>query len=295
METDGIPPLNTLIAFQMVARCGSFSVAATTLGLTQSGISRRILRLEQEVGVELFERVASGVTLTRIGAEYAEEVTRALDVLANLGEHSLKRRGQGRVTISCSRAVGDLWLAPRLAGLSAEFPNLELKLRFEDSALERRGDEYDLAIAFLPGPLPERTLGELGREEMVPVMAPSLAPLVDQSHPVIIAIEETLKEWTDWGNWLSDAGIALPDTIRRWKLSDYSLAIRASRDGLGVAMGWTWLVRDDLNSGRLVQAHPHVLVGRNAYYLVRPEARHMRQAARRVAEWLLASNQSSAT
>ncbi len=290
METDGIPPLKSLIAFQMVARCASFSDAATMLGLTQSGISRRILRLEEDVGVELFERTASGVVLTRIGAEYAQEVAAALDVLTNLGDRSLKRQAQGRLTISCSRAVGELWLVPRLAGLSAEFPNLELKLRVDDSSAQRRGDEYDLAIGFLSTPLPDRTLGQLGHEEMVPVMAPMLKPLLQQQQPVILAIEETLKEWTDWGNWLSDAGVALPQNVRRWKLSDYDMAIRAARDGLGVAMGWTWLIRDDLASGKLIPAHPHVLLGRGGYYLLRPAERHMRQLARRVADWLLASN-----
>jgi len=290
LETDGIPPLKSLIAFQMVARCGSFSDAAAVLGLTQSGISRRILRLEEDVGVELFERTASGVVLTRIGAEYAQEVAAALDVLTNLGDRSLKRQAQGRLTLSCSRAVGELWLVPRLSALSAEFPNLELKLRVDDNSVLRRGDDYDLAIAFLPSPLPDRTLGQLGREEMVPVMAPTLEPLVRQRQPVILAIEETLKEWTDWGNWLSEAGVTLPETVRRWKLSDYDMAIRAARDGLGVAMGWTWLIRDELAAGRLVQADPHVLLGRGGYYLLRPSERHMRQLARRVAEWLIASN-----
>ncbi|MFC3086966.1 LysR family transcriptional regulator [Tabrizicola soli] len=290
METDGIPPLKSLIAFQMVARCGSFSDAAAVLGLTQSGISRRILRLEEDVGVELFERTASGVVLTRIGAEYAQEVAAALDVLTNLGDRSLKRQAQGRLTLSCSRAVGELWLVPRLSALSAEFPNLELKLRVDDNSVLRRGDDYDLAIAFLPSPLPDRTLGQLGREEMVPVIAPTLEPLARQTQPVILAIEETLKEWTDWGNWLSEAGVTLPETVRRWKLSDYDMAIRAARDGLGVAMGWTWLIRDELAAGRLVQAHPHVLLGRGGYYLLRPAERHMRQLARRVADWLIASN-----
>lgn len=290
LEADGIPPLKSLIAFQMVARCGSFSDAATLLGLTQSGISRRILRLEEDVGVELFERSPTGVVLTRIGAEYAQEVAVALDVLTNLGDRSLKRQAQGRLTLSCSRAVGELWLVPRLAALSAEFPSLELTLRVDDNSAPRRGDEYDLAIAFLPNPLPERTLGQLGPEEMVPVMAPTLPPLAEQSQPVILAIEETLKEWTDWGNWLSDSGVTLPEAARRWKLSDYGMAIRAARNGLGVAMGWTWLIREDLASGRLVPAHPHVLAGRGAYYLLRPAERHMRQVARRVADWLLASN-----
>ncbi|EYD76670.1 transcriptional regulator, LysR family protein [Rubellimicrobium mesophilum DSM 19309] len=290
MELDQIPPLNTLIAFQTVARCGSFSDAAAVLGLTQSGVSRRIKRLEDEVGAELFERLASGVTLTRTGEDYAQEVGRALDVLANLGERSLGRRVQGRLTVACSRAVGELWLVPRLGGLSAEFPDLELKLLVDDNFTHMRSDEYDLAIAFLLNPPPEQVLGQLGREEMVPVMAPSLPPLAEQARPVIFAIEETFKEWTDWGNWLSEAGLHLPEAARRWKLNDYDMAVRSARAGLGVAMGWTWLVRDDLDSGRLVPAHPHVLTGRGGYFLLRPPERHMRQLARRVADWMLASN-----
>lgn len=290
METDGIPPLKCLIAFQVVAHCGSFSDAANILGLTQSGVSRRILRLEEDVGAELLERSASGVVLTRIGAEYAKEVSAALDVLNSLGTRSLKRQAQGQLTLSCSRAVGALWLAPRLPALNAQFPNLEMKLRVDDNSLHRRLDDYDLAIVFLNSPLPDRTIGQLGAEEMVPVMAPTLPPLLEQAQPVILAIEETLKEWTDWGNWLADAGVRLPEGHRRWKLSDYDMAIQAARDGLGVAMGWPWLLQDDFAAGRLVPAHPHRMLGRGSYYLVRPAERHMRQVARHVAEWLLASN-----
>ncbi|TNC62910.1 LysR family transcriptional regulator [Rubellimicrobium roseum] len=274
----------------MVARCGSFSDAATLLGLTQSGVSRRIQRLEEHLGVELFRRLASGVALTRIGEEYAQEVGRALDTLANLGERSLGRRVQGRLTLACSRAVGELWLMPRLGGLNTEFPELELKLLMDDNWGLVRSDEYDLAIAFLVHPRPDQILGQLGREEMVPVRAPSLPPLVEQSRPVIFAMEETLKEWTDWGNWLSETGVRLPETTRRWKLNDYGMAIRAARSGVGVAMGWTWLVGEDLAAGQLVPAHPYVLLGRGGYYLLRPQERHMPQVARRVADWLLASN-----
>lgn len=290
MEFDDVPTLKTLVAFQTVARCGSFSDAATLLRLTQSGVSRRIRQLEDQLGVELFERFASGVVLTRIGEEYAQEVGRALDTLSNLGERSLGRRVQGRLTLACSRAVGEFWLMPRLGGLSAAFPELELKLLLGDNMGLVRADEYDIAIAFLVHPLPERSLGQLGREEMVPVMAPSLPPLAEQSRPVIFAIEETLKEWTDWGNWLLEAGVSLPEAARRWKLNDYGMAVRAARTGLGVAMGWTWLVRDDLASGRLVMAHPHVLTGRGGYFLLRPQERHMPKVAQRVADWLLASN-----
>lgn len=290
MELGQIPSLRGLIAFQTVARCGSFSVAAAMLGLTQSGVSRRIRRLEDQVGAELFDRLASGVVLTRTGEEYAEEVGRVLDALARLGERSRGQSRQRAVTLACSRATGELWLRPRLEELGAAFPDLELKLIIGDDFSGLRSDGYDLAIFYQRHPVPDRVLGQLGGEDMVPVMAPGLPPLAEQTAPVILVIEETLKEWTDWGNWLSEAGVAIPPEARRWKLNDYGMAIAGARAGLGVAMGWTWLVHDDLKAGRLVPAHPHVLSGRGGYFLLRPPERHMKRAARQIADWLLLSN-----
>lgn len=289
MDQEQLPSLGSLTAFQTVARCGSFSVAATILGLSQSGVSRRIRRLEDQVGSELFDRLASGVVLTRTGEEYAREVGRLLDSLAGLSEWSRGRMAQSSVTLACSRATGELWLRPRLSGLGAALPELELKLLIGDDFSSLRSDEYDLAVFYQRHPLPDRVLGQLGKEDMMPVMAPSLPPLTEQTAPVILAIEETLKEWTDWGNWLAEANVSIPTAARRWKLNDYGTAIAAARAGLGVAMGWKWLVRRDLEAGYLVPAHPHVLYGRGGYFLLRPSERHMKRTARQVADWLLAS------
>ena len=113
---------------------------------------------------------------------------------------------------------------------------------------------------------------------------------VEMEAPLLLTMEETFKEWTDWGNWLFSADVALPPDTLRWKMGSYRLAIEAAMQGIGVAMGWTWLVQDLIDAGRLVEAHPHRLTGQGQYYLMRSSQRHLRQSARRLADWLVASN-----
>lgn len=285
-----IPPLNALIAFQTVARCGSISAAAQMLGLTQSGVSRQISRLEDHVGAVLFERTAAGVALNALGQEYALQVGQAMDALSVLGEGMQGARDSHRVVLACSQGVADLWIMPRLAALRRELPWLELKLRVDENISQLRPDEYDLGIYHRPVRMADFVMQPLGPERMVPVCAPGQPPLVEMEAPLLLTMEETFKEWTDWGNWLFSADVALPPDTLRWKMGSYRLAIEAAMQGIGVAMGWTWLVQDLIDAGRLVEAHPHRLTGQGQYYLMRSSQRHLRQSARRLADWLVASN-----
>lgn len=63
------------------------------------------------------------------------------------------------MTLACSRATGELWLRPRLAGLGTAFPELELKLLIGDDFSGLRSDEYDLAVFYQRHPVPDRILG----------------------------------------------------------------------------------------------------------------------------------------
>lgn len=290
MSSPRVPPIAVLTAFQTVARCGSISAAAQMLGLTQSGVSRQIARLEDHVGAALFDRTASGVALNAVGEKYALQVGRAMDALAELGDGVQGMRDRGRVVLACSQGVADLWVLPRLQKLRADLPWLELKLRVDENIAQLRPDEYDLAIYHRPVRMADFVMERLGPEEMVPVMAPGQPLLVERENPLLLTMEETFKEWTDWGNWLYSAGLKLPETTQRWKMGSYRLAIEAAAQGIGVAMGWTWLVQDLIDRGVLAEAHPQRLVGQGHYYLMRSVHRHQRQATRRLSEWLIDSN-----
>ena len=288
------PSMRSILAFQVVLRHRSFSRAAETLGMSQSGISRQIAQLETFVGTALFARDASGVRLTPAGEEYAAGVTKAMDAMMALGETSQTWVGRDRVTLASSPGVADLWILPRLPGLRAAFPELEIKLLVYDSFTRLRSDEYDLAISFHDRRPDLTIIGTMGGEDTVPVMSPRLPPLQDQPAPVILTMEGSLREWTDWNDWLDAAGLTLPETTMRWKLGTYRLCIEAAAQGLGVAMGWSWLLQDDLASGRLVRAHPLHFRAASTYYLSLSGHRNQRAVTRRVGQWLLQSYETAA-
>ncbi|WP_134681846.1 LysR family transcriptional regulator [Paracoccus ravus] len=290
MSGPRIPPFPALVAFQTVARCGSISAAAQILGLTQSGVSRQIARLEDHVGALLFDRTASGVTLNGFGQDYALRVGQAIDALSELGEGLQGTRDRDRVVLACSQGVADLWVMPRLAQMRLDLPWLELKLRIDENISQLRPDEYDLAIYHRPVQMADFVMQPLGPEEMIPVMAPGQPPLIERKAPLLLTMEETFKEWTDWGNWLFNAELQLPEATTRWKMGSYRLAIEAAMQGIGIAMGWTWVVQDLIDRGALVEAHPYRLLGQGRYYLMRSTQRHQRSAAKRLETWLIASN-----
>ena len=282
--------MKSLIAFEVVLRHRSFSRAAQVLGISQSGVSRQIAKLETHVGTALFARDTLGVDLTEAGERYAKEISRVVAALSDLGGASQTWIGRDSVTLACTHGVGELWVLPRLPGLRAAFPDLEIELRIYESFTLLRSDEYDLAISFHNTPPDLETLGRLGCEDTVPVMAPSLPPLAEQTSPVLLTMERSLSGWTDWSNWLDMTALDLPETTMRWKLGNYCLCLDAAARGLGVAMGWVWLLQDDLASGRLILADPRHFRDEGRYYLTLSDYRNQRQITRRLGQWLLESD-----
>jgi DNA-binding transcriptional LysR family regulator len=285
-----LPPLNALVVFEAAARLGNFSRAGGELGLTQSAVSRQIGKLEAFIGSKLFTRTPHGVVLTSVGETYAIDIGRILGELGGVTDGMRAWTGARQVTIACSLGIADLWIMPRLKALKAEFPDIELRLRVTDDIVHLRLDEFDLAIFYRAERPTGVALTVLGREEIVPVAAPSSPKLIDKEEPVLISIEDPMREWFDWPEWSIAAGMNWPDKTRRWKLGDYRLVAEAASQGLGVALGWTWLIQDQLASGTLVPIHEYRMHTEGRFYLMRPSDRHQRKIVRQVSDWLVTSN-----
>lgn len=80
------PSLNGLKAFEAAARHLSFKAAAAELGVTAGAVSQQVKRLEMSLGISLFRRLPQGLLLTREGAAYLPDVSRAFDVLTDATE-----------------------------------------------------------------------------------------------------------------------------------------------------------------------------------------------------------------
>lgn len=136
------------MAFAVTARHASFARAGRELGVTASTVAKRILRLEERLGIRLFHRTTRQVTLTSDGESLfarCEKVLADIDEIESLASGaSAEPRGQLRVSMPIT--YGKRVVMPRLARLLAQHPALQLDVRLADSFCDLIRDGVDAAI-----------------------------------------------------------------------------------------------------------------------------------------------------
>lgn len=142
------PDLVDVLAFVRVVETGSFARAAERMGLSKPVLSRRVARLEEQLGARLLTRTARGAQPTDIGQAY---YARAAAILADLeaaqevvAEAVTQIAGPIRLTAPLSFGVEHL--APALAEFASAHPRVELDIEFEDRTVDLTGGGYDLAV-----------------------------------------------------------------------------------------------------------------------------------------------------
>jgi len=137
-----------VLSFVRVAETGSFARAAERMGLSKPVLSRRVARLEEQLGARLLTRTARGAQPTEIGQAY---YARAANILAELdaaeevvAEAVTQIAGPIRVTAPLTFGVAHL--APALADFAKTHPRVELDVEFEDRTVDLAGGGYDMAV-----------------------------------------------------------------------------------------------------------------------------------------------------
>lgn len=127
--------LHDLRAFVAVAERASFRQAAADLFLSQSALSRRIDKLEESLGVRLFERTTRRVHLTNVGQTFLVNVRAALDGLedAVLGVADLAAHRTGTVTLACVPSAVWHFLPAVLTRFSTRFPRVRVRIHDESA------------------------------------------------------------------------------------------------------------------------------------------------------------------
>jgi DNA-binding transcriptional LysR family regulator len=142
--------LNGIGVLVAVVEAGNFVRAAEVLGLTQSGVSRAIARLEERVGVRLLQRSARAVTLTDEGRRFYDRVSPLIagieDAAGDAADASTKPKGHLRVAID--PLVARVIMAPRVADFLAQNPQLSLEIMVRDRLGDLISDGFDAAIRF---------------------------------------------------------------------------------------------------------------------------------------------------
>ncbi|HEY9236410.1 MULTISPECIES: LysR family transcriptional regulator [Phenylobacterium] len=150
--------LEDIRAFVEVAEAGGFGRAGQRLKLSKSMVSRRVSRLEAELGAQLLSRTTRGVAVTEAGMEFK---VRADKVLAELeaARDDLVQRGEeivGSLRVSAPLSFGMTHLAPVMAELAARHPKLQIDASYSDRYVDLIGERYDVALRI--GSLPDSSL-----------------------------------------------------------------------------------------------------------------------------------------
>src|ERR1700742_3254841 len=133
-----------------VVETGNFARAGEALGLTPSGVSRAVARLEARLGVRLFDRTPRAVRLTEEGRRLHAEVARLLAGLEEATGDAAARAGtvRGRLRVNADPWFARLVLAPRLPDFLRRYPDLMLELTVRDTPGDLVTEGMDVAVRF---------------------------------------------------------------------------------------------------------------------------------------------------
>lgn len=295
-----LPPLNAVRAFESAARHGSFKEAAIELGVTHGAISQQVRLLEEWLGTPaLFRRLSRRVQLTPSGAALLAEFGPALDRITAAVLQHRGRRGASPAAVLRVNALATFslrWLLPRLTLFRAERPDIEVRLTTSNEPLDALPEPFDVVIRGGPDVFHGFASRLLLSERRLPVCKPSLVeelPLQnveDLSRHTLLHVTTMPRLWQDWLAAAGHAGLKASSSLT---FDHFYLTIQAAVDGLGVAMGPTALVADDLAAGRLVAPFPAVSLPARSYFAYIPEANGADPVITLFCDWLEQQGRSS--
>jgi LysR family glycine cleavage system transcriptional activator len=298
MTAARLPSLNGLRAFEAAARHLSFTQAASELNVTQTAISHQIKRLEEELGVRLFIRQNRALTLTPQAQDYLPGIRAAFNDLRLATDRLLRKDNDHVLTVSTLASLAAKWLLPRLTAFQEAHPGIDVRITTSTSLVDFQRDNVDAAIRYGRGQWAGLRADWLMADELFPVCSPELLkgnkPLncpEDLRDHVLLHTSNANSD--DWRLWLTAAG--LPTNLSKQPDVTFDLifmTVQAAIDGLGVAMGRTSYVQDDIAKGRLVVPFKITLPTDAGFYLVSPAGRTDPPKLSAFRQWLIASLQS---
>lgn len=251
-----LPPLNALRAFETAGRLGSFKEAAAQLHVTNGAISQQVRLLEAWLGAPLFERHNRRVVLTADARAYLAQIGPLFEQLAQAtASYGVTANVSRTLSVNASATFTLRWLVPRLEKFRSEHANIDVRVETSNEPVESIKETYDVIIRGGPDTFYGYWMRPFLSEERLPVCSPALLSRLPLREPDDLR-QHTLLHTTSlprvWPDWLAKAQVSSLSPAATLTFDHFYLTLQAAIDGMGIAMGPTSLVSDDLAAGRLV-------------------------------------------
>lgn len=284
-----LPTIKELTAFLVTSKTLSFTHAANELNLTQGAISRQIIALENRLQTSLFKRQARGLTLTDKGREFLPLIEKAVNQIqqavtnVSADESLIKLKAPSCITT---------WLLPKLMAFQQAHPDIDVELTSAiNHSVNFSTEPFNAAICYGHAPQSaELTSNLLFEEVLAPMCSPTLVSGIKGEMSA-----DSMRQYTwlhatpdrsDWKLWLNKTANAHSGLAsQNQHFATLDLAVSASLQGFGIAIGDVTLAKPDIESHRLVIPNSTTVASGKGYYLVYPVSQQS-TAMKLLIQWL---------
>ncbi|PCH82233.1 MAG: LysR family transcriptional regulator [Hyphomicrobiales bacterium] len=291
-----LPPTTSLACFEAVLRHGSVTRASEELNMTQSAVSRRIASLEEQLDSKLFIRERKRLIPLPAAKRYGQEIARILaDIEASTTRFISQNEQIGLLTIAVPPTLGSRWLIPRLNTFISGHPGVDLNLVSKIRPFDFDQENIDAAIHAGSPTWQGAHLEFLMDEYVIPVCAPKLlgdkpvTSIADMSRYPLI--QHTTRP-NLWHEWCVHFGVEPARSKAGPRFEYYSHVIQAAVTGIGMAVVPDFLVRDELELGKLVSPVDARMKCAHAYYYAYPHRMHGNPNVMAFGSWIAKECQS---
>lgn len=288
--------LNDLVFFTAVVSHGSFSRAASALGVTKSRVSRGVASLEERLGVRLLQRSTRALTVTDVGSAFyahCETMTQAARAAFEVAERA-GARPSGRLRVSCPVGVAHIFLAPVLPRFLRAHPDVRLELDLTNRRVDVIGEGYDVALR-VRSTLDDSNLvmRTFGVSDQVLAASPAFVaehgpfPSPDSLRGAIgVGSGGAGDEKAKWNLTASDGTPVDIEYRPAMITNDVYLLMQAAAAGVGIGQLPFNLCGDAIRDGRLVVLLPEYRIPGHQLHAVFPSRRGLVPAVRAFIDFL---------
>ncbi len=277
--------LNDLRAFVLVAKMGSFTKAASHLGVSQSALSYTIRTLEKQVGIKLLNRTTRSVSPTQAGEQLLNDIEPLISQISEKINqlNEFRDSPRGILRINCTEHVVSFLLWDKLTAFINQYPDIVLEITSDYAMTDIVKERYDVGIR----------LGGSVDQDMIAVKVTPDMQMILVASPEYIT-QSGSPDHPDEINSFRCLTLRLPshENIMSWEFNDIrgdthqdvitvkphsamivnhaNLLIKAAKEGLGLAWVPATMVSDELASGKLVTLLGEWSITYDGYYMYYP-------------------------
>lgn len=247
--------------FSLLARCGSFSMAARELEVSTPAVSKRLAQMEARLGVQLLNRTTRRVGLTAEGETYLQHARRILADIDDMEQlvSSAAAAPKGLLRVNATLGFGRSHIAPLISDFTSLYPQVQVQLQLSVDPPPLTEDTFDVCVRFGEPPDARVLARHLAPNRRLLCAAPAyLAAHGIPKVPHDLARHECIgirQGGEAYGTWRLSLGKRCESVKVRGKLStnDGEIAVNWALAGHGIVMRAEWDIARYLRSGRLLQ------------------------------------------